>query len=117
MLELCVLIILVELVVIAVLLFLAIRNVKKQGESHSIDMVAIFAALNELNQNIGLKMDAINASIDQSTRHINDFKQDIDVKFGPDLVKQLNAIFKLKTNPGNLVLGADGEFHKSNRDY
>ncbi len=110
-------IVIFELTVIVVLLFVAIRNVKKQGDSYGIDMAAIFAVLNELNGNINLKMDIVNASIDKSNRCIDDFKKDIDIKFGPDLVKQLNAIFALKTNPGNLVLGQDGEFHKINRDY
>ena len=113
---LCVLIIF-ELTVIAILLFIAIRNIKKQGDSYGIDMVAIFGVLETLKDDINIKMDVVNASIDKSNRYIEDFKKDIDIKFGPDLVKQLNAIFALKTNPGNLILGQDGEFHKVNRDY
>ena len=116
MLLLCAIVIF-ELAAIAVLVFIAIRKVKKQGDSYGIDMAAIFTALNDLNGNINLKMDVIDGSIDRSIRHIDAIKDDLDIKFGPDLVKQLNAIFALKEHPGKLVLGQDGEFHKINRDY
>ncbi len=94
-----------------------IKDKKKNIKVDGIFIEVGSTPLAEFTKNINLKMDIVNASIDKSNRCIDDFKKDIDIKFGPDLVKQLNAIFALKTNPGNLVLGQDGEFHKINRDY
>lgn len=58
-----------------------------------------------------------NAGIDRNFRMVEAFKADIDAKFGPDLIKKLNAIFKLGEHPKNIVLGQDGKFHKNNREY
>lgn len=57
------------------------------------------------------------AHLDQIDRDMLLIKKDIDVKFGPDLVEKLNAVFKLGEHPKNIVLGKDGKFHKANRAY
>ena len=120
MLVLCGLIIF-ELAVIAVLLFVVIKHIKAKVcelfDSWVDYKIWCEKQSDVMHFDIKLKMDAINASIDKSIRHVDDIKNDLDVKFGPDLIKQLNAIFKLKADPSNLVLGKDGKFHKVNRDY
>jgi len=105
-----------ELAAIIVLLVVSIRNTKKLGDSCGIDMAAQFAVLDNLNKNICLKFDIISAGIDKTNRNIGEFKTDIDVKFGPDLVKRLNAIFKLGEHPSGLMV-KDGKVVKINRDY
>jgi hypothetical protein len=57
------------------------------------------------------------AYLDKFDRNALDIKRDIDVKFGPDLVEKLNAIFKVGAHPNNVVLGTDGKFHKANGAY
>ena len=102
-----------ELAVIAVLLFVAIRNVKKQGNSYGIDMAAIFAVLNDINLTVGVT----NASIDRSIRGVEAFKIDFDAKFGPDLINKLNAIFRLGQHPDKIILDKNGVPHKITPGY
>jgi hypothetical protein len=86
-------------IAILVLLVIAGRYAKKQIETWNERAVIFFAYL------------------DRADRKFDDLKNDLDGKFGPDLVAQLNAIFKLKEHPKNLVFGKDGQFHKINREY
>jgi hypothetical protein len=86
-------------IAIIILLVIAGRYIKQQVELWDERAVIYFAWL------------------DRADRKADDFKLDFDAKFGPDLVAQLNAIFKLKEHPKNLVVGKDGEFHKINREY
>lgn len=57
------------------------------------------------------------AYLDKFDRNTIAIKNDIDVKFGPDLVEKLNAIFKVGAHPNNVVLGPDKKFHKVNGAY
>lgn len=63
------------------------------------------------------KLAALLAYLDKLDRDSIAIKNDIDAKFGPDLVEKLNAIFKLGEHPRNIVIGKDGKFHKANRQY
>jgi hypothetical protein len=54
--------------------------------------------------------------LDRTSRRSDEFKKDFDTKFGPDLVKRLNAIFKLGVQPSGLMV-KDGKVVKINRDY
>jgi hypothetical protein len=57
------------------------------------------------------------AWLDRFDRNAKAFKEDIDGKFGKDLVEKLNAIFKLGKSPDKLTAGKDGKLHKINREY
>jgi len=57
------------------------------------------------------------AWLDRFDRNAKAFKEDIDGKFGKDLVEKLNAIYKIGQHPNDLTVGKDGQFHKINREY
>ncbi|MDD5009201.1 MAG: hypothetical protein PHC68_12485 [Syntrophorhabdaceae bacterium] len=57
------------------------------------------------------------AYLDAISRNGVAIKNDIDLKFGPDLVEKINALFKLGAHPNQVVLGKDGQFHKANGAY
>jgi hypothetical protein len=88
-----------ELAVIIGLLVFAGFVAKKKIDDLELHAAVLFAYLDKLDRT-GL-----------------DIKRDIDVKFGPDLVEKLNAIFKVGAHPNDVVLGEDKKFHKVNRAY
>jgi hypothetical protein len=88
-----------EIAVIIVLLIVAGRYAKQQIDT------------------LWTEFAIISAYLDKSISVSESIKKDIDVKFGPDLIEKLNAIFKLGQNPKNIVLGKDGKFHPINREY
>jgi len=57
------------------------------------------------------------AWLDRFDRNSKALKDDIDGKFGKDLIEILNALFKLGSHPQKLIAGKDGKLHKINRDY
>lgn len=88
-----------ELAVVIGLLVFAGLVAKKKINDFELHVAVLFAYLDKLDG------DALA------------IKKDIDVKFGPDLVEKLNAIFKVGEHPNNVVLGKDGNFHRANGSY
>jgi len=81
--------------------------------------VGIFAILEARKRHADIEARWIKlfAELDKFDRNAKALKDDIDGKFGKDLVEKLNAIFKLGHNPEKLVLGKDGQLHKIHREY
>jgi len=102
---------------IVVLLVVSLRNTKKLGNSYGEDMCALTAVIDTFTHEINTRLGVINAEIDKGNRQFVAFKNDFDTKFGEDLVKKLNAIFKLGEHPDRLVIGEDGQFHKITPGY
>ena len=75
-----------ELAVIIALLFIAGRYAKIQCNS------------------LWTEFAIISAYLDKNSRDLASLKKDIDVKFGPDLVEKLNAIFKLNEPTNSLMI-------------
>ncbi len=98
---------------LAVIIFLLVRYFR----SIFTDTAAVFAILETIKEDINTASetsDALGLKIDNT---VNKFKNDMDVKFGPDLVEKLNAIFKLGQNPNSIVIGRDGKPHAIDREY
>ena len=58
----------------------------------------------------------LSAWLDRTSRRFDGFKKDFDAKFGPDLVKRINAIFKLGVQPSKLMV-KDGKIVKITPGY
>jgi hypothetical protein len=87
-----------ELAVIIALLVIAGRYAKGQIDTWNERAVILFAWL------------------DRFDRNAKELKDDLDGKFGPDLISMLKQIFKLKEHPGNVMI-KNGKVVKINRDY
>jgi hypothetical protein len=58
------------------------------------------------------------AWLDRFDRNQQELKTDLDGKFGPDLIKKLNDIFKIGANPKNIVFDQnDKKFHRVTPGY